>query len=338
MVLVTGGTGFLGSHLLIHLLENDENVRAIYRNEDNVLKVESLFSKISNSDLFEKIEWIQADILDISTLAIAFQDIDYIYHCAALVSFDPKDEDLLRKINIEGTANIVNFCLEYKIKKLCYVSSIAALGDLLDFENTVTETTEWNPEKDHSDYAISKYGAEIEVWRAQHEGLDCVVINPGVILGITSNWDEGSGKIFKTISNGLHFYTKGTSGFVSVTDVSKIMFQLMNSSYKNQKYIVVAENIVFQNLLNVIADGLNMKKPTFEAQKWLLECVWRLDWVSSNLFFQKRKLSKLMVKSLFSLDLYDNSKIKTMLNFKFESIADCIKKTCEFYIHKNHYK
>jgi nucleoside-diphosphate-sugar epimerase len=338
MVLVTGGTGFLGSHLLIHLLENDENVRAIYRNEDNVLKVKSLFSKISSSDLFEKIEWVKADILDISALTIAFQDIDYVYHCAALVSFDPKDEDLLRKINIEGTANVVNFCLEYKIKKLCYVSSIAALGDLLDFENTVTETTEWNPEKDHSDYAISKYGAEIEVWRAQQEGLDCVVINPGVILGITSNWDEGSGKIFKTISKGMHFYTKGTSGFVSVTDVSKIMFQLMNSSYKNQKFIVVGENIVFQDLINLIADGLKIKRPTFEAQKWLLEWIWRIDWVSSNLFFQKRKLSKLMVKSLFSLDSYDNSKIKTMLNFKFESVDDCIKKTCEFYLNKNHYK
>ena len=338
MVLVTGGTGFLGSHLLIHLLENDENVRAIYRNEDSVLKVKSLFSKLSNSNLFEKIEWIKADILDISALMTAFQDIDYVYLCAALVSFDPKDEDLLRKINIEGTANVVNFCLEYKIKKLCYVSSIAALGDLLDFENTITEATEWNPEKDHCDYAISKYGAEIEVWRAQQEGLDCVVINPGVILGITSNWDEGSGKIFKTISKGMHFYTKGTSGFVSVTDVSKIMFQLMNSSYKNQKFIVVGENIVFQDLINLIADNLKVKKPRFEAHKWLLECVWRLDWVSSNLFLQKRKLSKLMVKSLFSLDLYDNSKIKTTLNFKFESIDDCIKKTCEFYINKNHYK
>lgn len=338
MVLVTGGTGFLGGHLLIHLLENDENVRAIYRNEDSVLKVKSLFSKLSNSDLFEKIEWIKADILDISALMTAFQDIDYVYHCAALVSFDPKDEDLLRKINIEGTANIVNFCLEYKIKKLCYVSSIAALGDLLDFENTITEATEWNPEKDHSDYAISKYGAEIEVWRAQQEGLDCVVINPGVILGITSNWDEGSGKIFKTILNGMHFYTKGISGFVAVTDVTKIMFQLMNSSYKNEKYTVVAENIVFQDLINLIADGLKVKKPRFEAQKWLLEWIWRIDWISSNLFFQKRKLSKLMVKSLFSSDLYDNGKIKTTLNFKFESIADCIKKTCEFYINKNHYK
>ena len=338
MVLVTGGTGFLGSHLLIHLLENDENVRAIYRNKDSVLKVKSLFSKLSNSDLFEKIVWIKADILDISALMTAFQDIDYVYHCAALVSFDPKDEDLLRKINIEGTANIVNFCLEYKIKKLCYVSSIAALGDLLDFENTITETTEWNPEKDHSDYAISKYGAEIEVWRAQQEGLDCVVINPGVILGITSNWDEGSGKIFKTISKGSHFYTKGISGFVAVTDVTKIMFQLMKSSYKNQKYIVVAENIVFKDLINLIADNLNIKKPTFEAQKWLLECVWRIDWVSRNLFFQKRKLSKLMVKSLFSWDLYDNSKIKITLDFKFENTDDCIKKTCEFYLNENHYK
>lgn len=335
MVLVTGATGFLGSHLLIHLLENDENIRAIYRNEDSILKVKSLFSKLSNTYLLEKIEWIKADILDISTLEIAFQGIEYVYHCAALVSFDPKDEDLLRKINIEGTANIVNFCLEHKIKKLCYVSSIAALGDLLDFESTVTETTEWNPEKNHSDYAISKYGGEIEVWRAQQEGLDCIVINPGVILGISSNWDKGSGKIFNTISKGTHFYTRGTSGFVAVQDVAKIMFQLMKSNYKNQKYIVVAENIVFQDLINSIADGLKVKKPAINAHKLLLELVWRIDWISSNLFYQKRKLSKLMVKSLFSTDLYDNKKIKTTLNFKFESVENCIKKTCGFYLNES---
>lgn len=345
MILVTGGTGLVGAHLLLHLVENEDSIRAIYRQADAIKKTKSLFQLYQKEHLFTKIDWVLADIIDVPSLPMAFKNIDYVYHCAGLISYDPNDEELLRKINIEGTANIVNFCIDNKIKKLCHVSSIAALGNLsyrqaglASHENEVTEDTERNPEAPHSDYAISKYGAEIEVWRAQQEGLDCVVINPGVILGITSNWDEGSGKIFKTISKGMHFYTKGTSGFVSVTDVSKIMFQLMNSSYKNEKYTVVAENIVFQDLINLIADGLKVKKPRFEAQKWLLELIWRIDWVSSNLFFQKRKLSKLMVKSLFSLDLYDNSKIKTTLDFKFESVDDCIKKTCEFYLHKNHYK
>ena len=335
MVLVTGGTGFLGAHLLLHLVDNEENVRALYRNENSISKVKSLFSILKKSNLFKKIEWIKADILDVSALEIAFQDIDYVYHCAALISFDPKEEDLLRKINIEGTANIVNFCLEYKVKKICYVSSIAALGDLLDFEKTITETTEWNPEKNHSDYAISKYGGEIEVWRAQQEGLDCVVINPGVILGITNNWKDGSGKIFKTVFDGMRFYTKGSSGFVSVSDVVKIMIQLMKSDFKNEKYIVVAENINFQNFINLVADGLKVRRPKINIKKWILELICSIDWISCNLFFQKRKLSKLMVKSLFSNDLYDNNKIKTTLNFKFESVKESVEKVCEFYLNEN---
>ncbi|MBC7439161.1 MAG: NAD-dependent epimerase/dehydratase family protein [Flavobacterium sp.] len=332
MVLVTGGTGFLGSHLLIHLLENEENVRAIYRNKSKIAKVKLLFSAAEKSDLFEKIEWIKADILDVSALEIAFQGIDYVYHCAGLVSFNPKDENLLRKINIEGTANIVNFCLANKVKKICHVSSIAALGDLLDYENTITETTEWNPEKNHSDYAISKYGGEIEVWRAQQEGLDCVVVNPGIILGFTTNWNEGSGKIFKTIFAGLQFYTKGTTGFVAVNDVAKIMFQLMKSNFKNEKYILVAENMVFQNFLNLIADGLQVKRPALNAKKWLLTFLWRSDWILCNLFFQRIKFSKLTAKSLLSPDIYDNQKIKTAINYKFEAIDNCIIKTCDYFL------
>lgn len=332
MVLVTGGTGFLGTYLLLHLIENDQNVRAIYRNENSILKSKELFAILKKPHLFEKIEWIKADILDIPALEIAFTGIEFVYHCAALISFDPKEEYLMRKVNIEGTANIVNFSLEHNVKKLCYVSTIAALGDLLHFENTITETTEWNPEKNHSDYAISKYGGEIEVWRGQEEGLNCVIINPGVILGIAGNWNEGSGKIFKTIDQGIRFFTTGSSGFVVVTDAVKIMFQLMKSDFKNEKYIVVAENIVFQKLVNSIADGLKVKRPTINIKKSMLAFLWRIDWIACHLFFQKRKLSKLMVRSLLTNDLYDNHKIKTALNFKFESIDQRIAVICAFYL------
>jgi nucleoside-diphosphate-sugar epimerase len=147
MVLVTGGTGLVGAHLLLHLIENGETVRAIYRNSSSVEKTKSLFSLYKKESLFENIQWIQADITDTPSLEIAFEDIDYVYHCAALISFDPKDEELIRKINIEGTANIVNFCIAKNIKKLCFVSSIAALGDIAPHEKIITEATEWNPEK-----------------------------------------------------------------------------------------------------------------------------------------------------------------------------------------------
>ena len=186
MVLITGATGLVGSHLALHLLENNERIRAIYRTKTSIEKTKSLFKLYGKESLFEQIEWIEADINDIPSLEIAFKGVEYVYHCAALISFDPKDEKKLRKINIEGTANIVNFCLAFNVKKLCHVSSIAALGDLMEHETLITEETIWNPEKHHSDYAISKYGAEMEIWRGLQEGLPVVIINPGVILGPVS--------------------------------------------------------------------------------------------------------------------------------------------------------
>jgi dihydroflavonol-4-reductase len=156
MVLITGGTGLVGSHLLLHLIENGESVRAIYRNLESVEKTKNIFSYYKKENLFEKINWIQADILDVSSLEIAFENVEYVYHCAAFISFDPKDEDAIRKTNIEGTANVVNFCLVKNVQKLCFISSIAALGDLKENEKIITEAAEWNPEKPHSDYAISK--------------------------------------------------------------------------------------------------------------------------------------------------------------------------------------
>ena len=325
MILITGATGLVGSHLAIHLLENGEIVRAIYRNEKSIAKTKSLFELYKKTHLFDKIEWIQADINDIPSLEIAFENIEYVYHCAALVSFDPKDEEKLRKINIEGTANIVNFCLVKNIKKLCHVSSIAAFGDLLEHEKIITEETEWNPEKPHSDYAISKYGAEIEVFRAHQEGLNIVIVNPGVILG-AGFFESGSGEIFTKVKNGLSFYTEGSTGFVAVDDVVKIMFQLMKSEINGERFALVSENCTYKYLLDNIASSLNVKKTTRKISKFITNIAWRLDWISSNILLQKRKLTKDLATSLLSNDLYSNEKIKKALNFEFGKVDYAINK------------
>ncbi len=329
MILITGTTGLVGSHLAIHLLENDEIVRAIYRNKNSIAKTKSLFELYKKLHLFDKIEWIQADINDIPTLEIAFENIEYVYHCAALVSFDPKDEEKLRKINIEGTANIVNFCLAKNIKKLCYVSSIAAFGDLLDHEKIITEETEWNPEKTHSDYAISKYGAEIEVFRAHQEGLNIVIVNPGVILG-AGFFESGSGEIFTKVKNGLSFFTEGSTGFVAVDDVVKIMFQLMKSDIQGERFALISENCTYKYLLDTIADSLKVKRPKRKVSKFITNIAWRIDWILSNIFFQKRNLSKDLATSLHSNDIYSNEKIKKILNFEFEKVSVSIKEISKF--------
>ncbi len=329
MVLVTGGTGLVGSHLLLYLVENGENVRAIYRNTENIQKTNDLFSLYKKEALFKKINWVQADIIDIPSLEKAFENVDYVYHCAALISFDPKDEELIRKTNIEGTSNIVNFCIDKSIKKLCFVSSIAALGDLKDHENSITEETEWNPEKTHSDYAISKYGAEIEIWRGQQEGLDAVIVNPGIIIGPGFK-EQGSGKLFNNVKNGMPFYTKGSTGFIAVTDVVKIMVALVNSETKNERFVLIAENIVFQDVFNTITKASKLKAPSIYLSPFMMEILWRIDCLFSTILNQKRSLDKTTARSSFSNNLYSNEKIKTTLGFEFVAINQYLKEIMLF--------
>ncbi|PIF61596.1 NAD-dependent epimerase/dehydratase family protein [Flavobacterium sp. 11] len=328
MILVTGGTGLVGAHLLLHLIESQsigsEKVRAIYRSIASMEKTKSLFATYKKESLFDQIEWIPADITEVPSLEIAFQNIDTVYHCAALISFDPKDEDALRKTNIEGTANIVNFCIAYEIKKLCFVSSIATLGDLLPHEKFITEETEWNPEKPHNDYAISKYGAEMEIWRGQQEGLDVIIINPGVILGPGFR-EQGSGQLFTKVKNGLKFYTLGSTGFVAVTDVIRIAHQLMQSEIKNERFTLIAENSIFRDILNSMADALGVKKPEIHAKPFFMEMLWRLDWFVSNVLQQKRKLSQTTAKASYSTTIFSNQKIKNTLKTDFINIHQYIK-------------
>lgn len=328
MVLVTGGTGLVGSHLLLHLIENGENVRAIYRTKNNIQKAKSVFELYKKEALFEKIEWLEADILDVPSLENAFIDIDYVYHCAALISFDPKDEEALRKINIEGTANMVNFSIALGVKKFCFVSSIAALGDLASHETYITEETDWNPEKPHSDYAISKYGSEMEVWRAHQEGLDVIIVNPGVILGPipkTKNKQQGSAELYLKVANGLSFYTLGSTGFITVDDVVKISRQLMHSEIKNERFTLIADNIVFKDILDTIAEVLKVKKPSRHAKPLFMNFLWMADGIFSTLFFQKRRLTKATAKASYSKNLYSNEKIKTALGTVFTDVHQYVK-------------
>ncbi|MGM8362393.1 NAD-dependent epimerase/dehydratase family protein [Flavobacterium sp. ARAG 55.4] len=324
MILVTGGTGLVGAHLLLHLIENGEKVRAIYRKQNNIKKTKALFEHYNKSALFDAIEWVQADIIDIPSLEHAFINITKVYHCAAIISFDPRDEDLLRKTNIEGTANIVNFCLAKGVQKLCYVSSVAALGDLAPHETIITEETEWNPEKHHNDYAISKYGAEMEIWRGQQEGLNVIIVNPGVILGPGFE-DQGSGQLIKKIASGLLFYTKGTTGFVAVSDVVQIMEQLMQSTIKNERYILISENVVFQDLFNTIADSVKAKRPSIEAKPYMMEITWRLHWFLSLFSGRTNNLSKHTVRSFLSKTTFSNTKIKNAINVTFSDVHQYIK-------------
>lgn len=316
MILVTGATGLVGSHLLIKLLEEGEVVKALYRNKEKIAAVKNVFQHKNRLDLFEKISWTEGNINDIPSLNFAFENVTKVYHCAALISFDPKDEDQLRKINIEGTANIVNCCIDFKVSKLCHVSSIAALGDVKNNELIITETTEWNPEEFHSDYAISKYGAEMEVWRGFQEGLDVVIVNPGVIFGYGFP-KQGSSVIFNSLRKGLPFFTRGKTGIITVEDVVNCMILLMQSSHTSERFTLIAENQLLDQIVFTIADAMKVKRPFIYANKTVTSMSWKLDWFLAKLTGRKRKFTKANAIAAHSHTEYSNTKIKETLHYQF---------------------
>ena len=330
MILVTGGTGLVGSHLLYHLCLSKQKVRAIYRNKAQIAKVENVFSYYEDdfTSLLKKIEWVKACVEDIPALTLVFKDVDIVYHCAAVVSFDPKDYVKMRRTNIKGTANMVNLSIDFNVKKFCYVSSIATLGNSLN-GGEVTEGNEWQS-VDKSGYAITKYGAEQEVWRASQEGLNVVIVNPGVIIG-PGFWNSGTGKLFSSVYNGFKFYAMGVTGFVGVNDVVKTMINLTEGSFNLNRYILVSDNISFKDFFDLIADALGVKKPTIKITKFLGAIIWRLDWLKSYILQKPALFTKETARSLQEKTIYSSKKIEEALNFTFEPIKNTINITGNFF-------
>jgi nucleoside-diphosphate-sugar epimerase len=325
MILVTGGTGLLGSHLLLELTNEYNSIKAIFRNEKKIELVLRLFlyyDSINGQTRFDSIQWVNCDVLDSVSLHETMEGCEYVYHCAAIVSFDKDDFYKMMKINREGTSNVVNSCLELGIKKLCYVSSTAAIGNG-ENDPIVTEETKWKQSPTTSGYSISKYSAEKEVWRGVEEGLDVVIVNPCVIIG-AGDWKESSLTMFATVEKGLRFYTSGANAFVDARDVALIMLKLMNSDFKNERYLCIGENSTFKNLFDTIARNLNTKEANILVNPILMGLTWRVMWVISKLTGKKSPITKETARSAFGTTVYDASKIKKALSFEFITIDEMV--------------
>lgn len=340
MILVTGGTGLVGTHLIYELLKRGEKVRAIRRESSKIEKLEKVISYYHKKpqDLLKNLEWVYGDILDIYSLEEAMEGVDKVYHAAAIISFKPADHKKMIENNTKGTANIVNAALSKKIKKLCHVSSIASVGR----DNTkevVSENDQWTYSKQQSAYAISKFESEREVWRATAEGLDAVIVNPSIIFG-PGHWGEGSSQIFSKIGSGLKFYTKGITGYVDVRDVVESMIQLMESSIKNERFILNAENVSYKDLFKNIAKELKVNIPHIYISKHMSELVWRLAKVQSLINRKQPLITKETARTANKQYYFSNEKICSSLNFQFRPIEQTIKETAIHFLsdHKNNFQ
>lgn len=332
MILVTGGTGFLGAHLLFRLTSNGHKVTALKRNASTIRLTEKIFSHYSNEPaaLLNMIKWVEGDLLDINSLLDVFKDVDQLYHIAALVSLNEGDNKLLLETNVQGTANVVNAALEKNVTKMCYVSTIGALGYEADHE-IIDEETPWDTSVKKSDYSKSKHEAEREVWRGMAEGLNAVIVNPSVIIG-PGDWNNGSPKIFSTVYNGLKFYPRGTNGFVDVNDVVTAMVKLMNSDITTSRFIVNSENISYQQLFSWIAEGLNVPEPKYKAGKLLGEAGWRIAKLLSIFNSKSPAITQSAVQSSSRYYSYSNNKLLHAIDIKMMPVKESVEKTAKLFL------
>ena len=316
MILVTGGSGLLGKEVITQLLAQGKKVTAIYN--------KTLLPDFNSPNLAQ----FPCDILDVVGLdEVMLQGIQQVYHCAAIVTFDPKRKKEMFKINIEGTANVVNAALTAGVTKMVHVSSVAALGRIRENE-AVNETMNWTEETSNSNYGESKYLGELEVWRAIGEGLEAVIVNPAIILG-AGDWNGGSSQIFKTAYDEFPWYTDGVTGFVDVKDVADIMLQLMDSDITGERFIISADNRGYREIFNLIAGTFNKKMPYKKVTPLLAKIVWRMEAVKSHFTAKAPLLTKETVASALAKVYFDNSKLKKFLpQFSYRTMEETITRTC----------
>ena len=321
IIFITGATGLLGSHLIKPLSQQNKKIKALYRNE--IPFVDS------------NIEWIKGDLFDTVLLEEILSGVDEVYHCAGKVSFNPKVKKELFKTNVEGTANIVNACLNAGVKKLLHVSSVSALGRLR--ENTIiTEEMQWSEETSNSVYGESKYLAEMEVWRGIAEGLNAVIVNPTIILG-AGDWNNGSSEIFKTIYKEFPYYSDGVTGFVDVMDLVTAMILLMNSDISAERFIINADNISYKDLFDMIAEAFHKKPPHKKVSPFMAASIWRLERIRSLFTGKAPFITKETARTAMAKVYFDNNKLLQALpSFKYTPFKNSVERICSELINKQY--
>ncbi len=317
MILVTGGAGLVGKELVAQLLAKGKSVKAIYN--------KTSITGFNNINL----QQVPCDVLDVAGLEEVMEGVTEVYHCAGVVAFTSKDAAKLFKVNVEGTANIVNAALHAGVRKLVHISSIAALGRPLNIKDLTDETMPWTEAANNSRYGHSKYLGELEVWRGIAEGLPAVIVNPSLILG-AGNWDTGSTEIFKSVYKELPWYTEGVTGFVDVHDVATAMILLMESDIVSQRYVVSAENASFKDVFNSIAENFNKKPPNRKVTPLLAAIVWRLEYIKSKITGKVPLITRETAASALSVQYFNNKKLlKDLPDFNYRPLHETISNTCK---------
>lgn len=329
MNVVTGATGLLGSHVMLELLRRGKKVRALYRSDSSVEDTERLFGFYNCRDLWRKVEWVRGDVLDTGSLLDAFSGASYVYHCAAVVSYHSSDRAMMYKVNVEGTANVIAAAMESGVKKLCHVSSIAALRRQ-DDQQYVTEEGEWVESDLNTHYGITKHLSEMEVWRGVQEGLEAVIINPGLIIG-PGDFTRSSSGIFSRLDEGFSYYPPGGTGLVGVKDVARLMVDAAESGRKEERFIAVSENWSMQELFTSVSKALNRKAPHKEARPWMLQMARIAEWFREVFSGKKALITRETVRNSSKRYYYSAEKSIRTFDMEYTPVRQSVEETAGYY-------
>ncbi len=331
MILITGATGLVGSHLLVELSNKALPVKALRRKTSDVSLVKKVFKLYARhpEKQFAAINWVEGELTDIGLLDELLSDVELVYHCAAVVSFHPSQQQQMMLTNVKGTAGLVNALLHKGNIALCHVSSIAALGRS-ETQEDITENHLWKNSGSNSVYSISKYAGEREVWRGIAEGLDAVIVNPSVILG-PGSWKSGSSELFSLVWKGLRFYTNGTTGYVDVRDVAKSMMFAVEKQLFGQRYIVSAGNLSYRQLFASIAKGLGKKPPQIRVRPWMAGLAWLLMAVKGFLTRTKPAITRETARTSLSSKTYSAQKLINATGIAFIPLEKSISDICRIF-------
>jgi len=329
MNLITGATGLLGTHIALELLARGQQVRALARTGSSLESMKKVFAHYGSAELFHRIEWVEGELEDVTSLIDALENCTTVYHCAAIVSYHPADRRQMYKVNVEGTANLVNACIDRGKLNLAHVSSIAAIGRTKE-SITLNENSEWVDGEQTTHYAITKHLAEMEVWRGIQEGLNAVILNSGLIIG-PGDFTRSSGGMFTRIDQGIPFFPPGGTGFISAPDAARALVELMHQEKFGERYIAVAENKTMRDVFTKVAGSLGKKAPIKQVTPFLLVVALFMEQMKEWFTGKKALVTREVLRNMERQFIYDNSKLKDALGFSFQSIDAAIDDTGRFY-------
>lgn len=319
----------MGAHVIDALLRQGREVRALLRKVSDTSIVQRILMHYhaDGEERFQRIQWVEGDLFDVGALREAMHGVEHVYHCAALVSFDPRDSDALQRINVEGTANVVNAALEAGVKRLCHVSSTATIGGGLD-GGTGDETKPFVQDKHSSGYAISKADAELEVHRGIAEGLDAVLVNPCVVIG-PGMPGRSSMTMIERIRKGTRFFPAGSNAVVDARDVATAMTRLITEGAVGERYLLIGENLPYRKLFTLIAASAGRPAPSLLLPKWALELGWRAESLRT-LFGGRPLITRHTARTASRARHYDGSKAERLLGMRFRSAEEAVANVSAF--------